>query len=104
MSMTDENVARLYKYIGKKLKEKRRALGKKQEDIAAELHVSRTSVTNIESGIQKAPIYLLYNFCHILNAEIFDIMPKASDLKKTRNVRVHGTLTKELSEVLEQLK
>ena len=72
----------LYKLLGEKIKDAR--LGKKprltQEELARKLGVKRTSITNIEKGIQKPPIHIIYKLCAIFKMEIHDVLPTVGDV------------------------
>lgn len=65
----------LYVYIGGRLRERRRALGLTQAQVAQRLGVTRTSITNIEAGRQKLPLDLLYELCVALNLDVATLVP-----------------------------
>ncbi len=66
----------LYSYIGTRLRERRRALGRTQQWLADRLAVERTSVSNIEAGTQRVPLHVLYRCCNALDLEITDLVPQ----------------------------
>lgn len=96
----------IYKLLGDKIRQRRTDQQITQEQLASQLQISRTSVTNIELGIQKPPLHLLYEICGILNIEIDEIIPTLKDLKKTKNdvnMRVHGEWTSEIPKIVNEL-
>jgi len=76
----------LYQLIGERLASARkRKLSLSQDAIAERLHISRTSVSNIERGKQKAPLSLLYLYCIEIDKDINEIIPSLNEVvtKKT---------------------
>ena len=69
----------LYKTIGGKIQKQRVKLDLTQEELAKKATMNRTSITNIENGIQKAPLHVLYQLASILNLSIFDLLPESLD-------------------------
>lgn len=65
----------LYVFIGNKLKEARINANITQEDLAAALGVQRTSIANIESGIQRLPIHKLFALAVLLDVPAKSLMP-----------------------------
>jgi transcriptional regulator with XRE-family HTH domain len=66
----------LYRSIGEQIKEKRLAASLKQEDLAGKVGLTRSSIAQIEAGKQAPSIFLLYQLCNALNADIFKVLPK----------------------------
>jgi transcriptional regulator with XRE-family HTH domain len=66
----------LYRNIGEQIKEKRLAASLKQEDLAGKVGLTRSSIAQIEAGKQAPSIFLLYQLCDVLNADLFKILPK----------------------------
>lgn len=71
----------LYKVIGSKLRMRRNEKEVTQSKLAKAVSVRRTSITNIESGIQKLPISLLFEICNILEIEPSEIIPSMENVK-----------------------
>jgi len=83
----------LYKLLGKKLKKLREDADIKQNQMAEEVDLLRTSISNIEAGRQHPPLILLYKICFILGVEPIDVLPKMSEVVKENLVDVetaHG--------------
>lgn len=78
--MIDEKA--LYKHIGDKLKDARLTYKPRmsQEKLAERLGMNRSSITNIELGIQKPPIHLIYNMCELFGLSIEDVLPTVKDV------------------------
>jgi transcriptional regulator with XRE-family HTH domain len=66
----------LYRVIGKQIKAKRQENSLKQENLAAEIKLTRSSIAQIEAGKQAPSIFLLYQLCDVLKISVFDILPK----------------------------
>ena len=75
--MIDER--RLYEALGLKLKALREPEGQRgkltQAELARQIGLERTSVTNIERGNQKVPLHVLYRICEALGVNIYDLLP-----------------------------
>lgn len=82
--MIDES--RLYAHVGKRIKELREGDGgrlprRTQAQVAYQIGLERTSITNIEKGDQKVPLHVLYRICSVLGADISAILPPLSDVQ-----------------------
>lgn len=51
-----------------------------QADLAKDVGLERTSITNIENGTQKLPLHVLYRICGALRAEPSDVLPSISEV------------------------
>ena len=65
----------LYGAIGAAIRKKRAEVGMTQAQLADAAAVLRTSIANIESGRQKAPLHVLYRICAVLELDITAILP-----------------------------
>jgi len=77
---TTPDVARLYAVIGERVAQARDRKGISQEELAAQIGVSRASVTQAESGNQKLPLQSLYLIAAVLGVAIGDLLPTVNDL------------------------
>lgn len=59
-----------------------------QSQLASEVGVLRTSVTNIETGRQKAPLHLIFKICAALGMETKAVVPENSQIVRPANVPV----------------
>ena len=66
----------LYSEIGLRIRKEREALGFTQADLAREVQLTRTSITNIEAGRQKMLIQTLYAIANALGISIACLLPK----------------------------
>ena len=64
-----------YKDIGLRIKEARKELGLTQQELADIANLKRTSITNIEKGTQKTPVYSLYILSGALEKSFNDLLP-----------------------------
>lgn len=74
---------RLYAEIGERIKKQRNRQSPKitQDALARKLEIERTSITNIESGGQRATLHLIYRIAQELNIALTDLLPEVSDEK-----------------------
>lgn len=63
-----------YTEFGKKLKALRRIKRMTQEELAAEMGISKTSVVNYESGARKIPLELIIKFAEFFNASLDELI------------------------------
>jgi transcriptional regulator with XRE-family HTH domain len=66
---------RLQREFGTKLKEARLASGKMQKNIAAGMHLSRTSISNIERGTQRLYLDQLFQAAELLEVAVSALLP-----------------------------
>lgn len=69
------DVSPLYKAIGAAIKEARTELGLSQEDLAKMVHLTRTSITNLESGKQQVPLHTLYEIAAAIDRDVRVLLP-----------------------------
>ena len=79
---------KLYQRVGESVKRRRKEVGMTQSQLAAEVGVLRTSVTNIETGRQKAPLHLLFKICAALEMETREAVPENGQIVRPGNVPV----------------
>ncbi len=65
----------IYQAIGSLIKQRRKALQYKQEQLAKELNISRGALANIETGRQSILVHQLYRFAKVLDVKPTDLMP-----------------------------
>ncbi|MFN8552533.1 MAG: helix-turn-helix transcriptional regulator [Candidatus Obscuribacterales bacterium] len=76
----------LYQKLGEELKKRRKGIPLSQEQLAKEVGIERTSVTNIEAGRQKAPLHVLYEVCKVLGVELTDLLPASGEVSQEQPV------------------
>ncbi len=77
---TTPDVVVLYAVIGERIAKARGRRGLSQEQLAAQVGVSRASITQAESGHQKLPLQSLYLIAAVLGVAIADLLPTAGEL------------------------
>lgn len=82
------NETLLYRRIGNNVRQRRIKSGVTQGQLAKEVGVLRTSITNIEAGRQKVPLHLLYKICAALEIEAVDILPFTAEITHPSTVPV----------------
>lgn len=68
-------VSPLYKAIGAAVKKARTERGLSQEDLAKVARLTRTSITNLESGKQQVPLHSLYEIAAAIDRDVRDLLP-----------------------------
>jgi transcriptional regulator with XRE-family HTH domain len=71
---------RLQRAFGKKLQQARESKGTLQKVLAAELGLSRTSISNIERGTQRIFLDQVYAAAHALGTEPHALLPSIADI------------------------
>jgi len=82
---TTPDVVKLYAVIGERVARERSRKGMSQEDLAAQVGLSRASITQAESGQQKLPLQSLYLIAGVLSVAIADLLPTVDELSSTRD-------------------
>ena len=90
------NENRIYVLLGEKVFEKRRQLGLNQKDLADRVGLTRTSITNIEKGIQRIQLHTVYQIAHALGISTNELLPdlRAGDTDVNSLVNEQKTLDK----------
>ncbi len=71
----------IYRTIGDNIKRCREKAGIKQEQLAQEIHVSRPSIANYESGKQAIYISDLYLIAKSLKVKINELLPDENEVQ-----------------------
>lgn len=77
--MLDKDSEKFYRTIGDLISSERHRVGKSQEDLAAYLNLTRTSVINLEKGRHKPSIYQLLLIAEFFNIEYTKLIPVVAD-------------------------
>lgn len=82
--MIDEG--KLYKVLGERLRKLREtqdgARGRMtQAELAANVTLERTSITNIEKGGQKVPLHVLFRLCEVLKVPVAELLPAIAEVQ-----------------------
>jgi transcriptional regulator with XRE-family HTH domain len=70
----------LYSIIGYRISELRKLNNHNQQELADKIDISRSSISNIESGRQQISLHLLYRICQVYNCEVHVLIPKVSEI------------------------
>lgn len=86
---------RLHKLTGTRIRDHRLSLRMKQEELAQRVGLSRTSITNIESGRQRILLDHLYELASALGIEPGQLIPVRTELapQKEPNLEMKKRLT-----------
>jgi len=83
--MTDKD-RQFYQVFGENLARARKHNSLKQEAVAASVGLSRTSITNIESGRQPVQLHLAIEFARLYNTPLMLLLPNPQDLRTVETV------------------
>jgi transcriptional regulator with XRE-family HTH domain len=78
----------LYRIIGLRIRERRDALELTQAQLAQLVGLSRTSITNIESGRQPAPLHQFVRIATALDIDVHALLPDRAELHRQAAVEV----------------
>lgn len=102
------NEDQLYLIIRMQLKSIREGQGLSQAQVAQQLDLERTSITNIEGGRQRPNIHMLYRFCEVMGLGLDDIFPAIRDVTDSpeeRTLTIGDTkhkVSKKIASVIER--
>ncbi|WP_421945519.1 helix-turn-helix domain-containing protein [Pedobacter sp.] len=100
-----ENQSEFYKKLGVSIKRARQRAFLKQEYVAYQLGLTRTSLVNIEQGNQKIQVHALVQLAEILNISLNELIPSTLDVSKVSLDKKSETkLTKELDKQVNNTK
>lgn len=81
--MTEFNKA-LYEIIGEGIKKIRVNKNINQTKLSDNVHIGRSSISNIEKGNQQPPLHVLYKICSYLDIDIHSILPTLAEVEKKK--------------------
>lgn len=102
----------IYEVLGGKIRNARTKQGLTQADLAKRLSLSRSSVTNIENGLQKISLHDVYKLAETLDVDIPELLPNklevarspvSSDQKIDSDANLSSREKKELKKLFSQL-
>jgi transcriptional regulator with XRE-family HTH domain len=76
-----------YEHLGKQIRKARIDAKVTQEQLARALHLTRTSVTNIERGRQPVMTHVLIKIATSLNTTIQELIPAADTIAPNRQMK-----------------
>jgi transcriptional regulator with XRE-family HTH domain len=69
------NMSKIYETVGTLIRNAREKKGINQEELARQLKLTRTSVSNFERGRQHIQLHTLYQIAEILEVQIIELLP-----------------------------
>jgi transcriptional regulator with XRE-family HTH domain len=69
-----------YRTLGRSIRAVRRSAGRTQEDLADDVKLSRTSITNIESGNQPVSVWMLHKIAISLGCDPAELLRSTAEL------------------------
>ncbi|MEC7264683.1 MAG: helix-turn-helix transcriptional regulator [Bacteroidota bacterium] len=85
---------KLYLLIGERIKQARIELDIKQKDLASEIGINRTSISNIEKGRHQPPLHIIFKICQFLSIEIYSIIPSLEELNRINDDWGNNSITR----------
>ena len=76
--MSEADIDTLYREIGARVRQARRGCGMNQERLAELVGLTRASIANIESGVQRPPLHVLWRIAEAVDMKIYVLFPGAS--------------------------
>ena len=70
----------LFRTVGERIRDHRKRSKLTQARLAELLGLERTSITNIEKGLQKPPLGVLYQLCAYLNLSPAELLPPLTEV------------------------
>jgi transcriptional regulator with XRE-family HTH domain len=89
----------IYKIIGEKIRNERENLSLNQEKLSNIIGVSRSSVSNIETGRHQVPIHLLFTLSKKLDIELNQLIPSNDEIAEYLKSHIDGDFNLILKEV-----
>jgi len=65
-----------YRQLGNRIRDRRKAIGLTQDNLAEKLGISRGSLANIETEKQRILVHQLYHFAQALETDVSELLPK----------------------------
>ncbi len=78
-----KNVEPFYRHLGAVVRQRRQILNMRQEDLAADVGISRPGLVNIEHGEQqRVYVHTLLELAHFLDCEPGDLLAEAQEFER----------------------
>lgn len=87
-NMREDAQKKIAEFIGKEISRFRERQDLRQEDMAKQVGLSRTSISNIERGEHVPTLWVLYRICQTLGVEVREVLPRQDvvfPVKKNRD-------------------
>ncbi|BAY08196.1 helix-turn-helix domain-containing protein [Calothrix sp. NIES-2098] len=87
----------LYRLIGERIRCARERAGLSQAKLADKLHMSRTSVVNVEAGRQRLPLHVLWRIAEEVGTEAALLIPQQSEYhRETQPISLNTEIIEEI--------
>ncbi len=80
------NVGLIYKEFGNGLRDARKSAGLTQQALADKVHLSRTSITNIEKGRQHVPLHMVFVLADALGVHASRLFPDKELISRSNSL------------------
>ena len=92
-----------YIEVGRRIKVARKDANLTQEELAESAELKRSSITHIERGTQKTPIYTLYLLSNALEKPLSELLPNIETSLEIDFAGKKSTVTPKTKNILDQL-
>ena len=89
----------IYGVFGRRLREARVSKGLSQQQVADQVGLARTSVTNIERGSQHLPLHMAYRLAAVVGEDLKKLLPDSDAPVPESDAFLPAAMLKELSAV-----
>ena len=93
----------LYVQIGRRIKSIRKSAGVTQEDLARDLDITRTSLTNMEAGRQRMQVLMIYAIAARLECDVNELLPPMSGKLFDDGEELMGRIMQKAMELAEEM-
>jgi transcriptional regulator with XRE-family HTH domain len=83
----EEAIKALYVEIGSRVRRARKEHDWNQLELADAVHLTRSSIANLEAGRQRPPIHVIWLIAHALGVTVDKLLPSGAELDKLVSMR-----------------
>jgi transcriptional regulator with XRE-family HTH domain len=96
---------RIQKEFGKRFREARINSKRLQKNVAFEMSLTRTTVSNIERGTQRLYLDQVFQAAHIFGVNVVDLLPTVADIYSQPKIQtaIDAPLSSDASEEVERI-
>lgn len=84
----EEALRRFYELLGENVRTVRNERQYTQEELAARVDISRTSITNLENGDQRLPVHNIVRLAGVLGVPLERLVPRWESAQPSERVEV----------------
>mgnify|MGYP000881373652 CR=1 FL=1 len=81
-NVPSDETDQIYYWIGRAIQRRRIVLSMRQEDLAAAVGLSRTSMANIEAGNQRSPVHVFIQIANALSITYLNLIERSVEMEE----------------------